>query len=816
MSMDTSTSGGGQGDDDIKVKNVSEIINCSLDLARELLANCGGDVNQVIDNFCGSGSQSVQKNEVEKASSEESLFYERVEDGGDRDNQRVKCLLCSDGRLVPLRNFSQHVKEVHEAQVPSHSVKKNEADVETGATIPAQEGSVTSGGISSMMKRKKPPVESIITIDDSEDDENQDDYDPIEKKKFKKLREDLSDYLVNVRKAKYMSNGEEEEDRMTLEDCPMCSAPQILPDKTVKLYHCPECGAITCRKCLLQAHGDRECQESKEDEEVKEVDVEYKKVTVLPSRNFDMDNELDREFRIAEGQFLRMAGAKRKCYEIKSVDVVYNKKLKEKFDDKKQELQRKRLDDKPLLIFHGTPQENIEPILRDNFDLTKVANGRKFGNGVYFSEMPEVSLGYSRDQSSLILCMVLQGDNTKEVSNPTGFAAVDSVMSKSGAWAIIVPDVDQILPKYVINFVDKPKDKRNKNVPSFGSIFPPGIMFHHSSRPTTLINHGAGASGSAQQQGNLVSNLYNQHLQGGGLTVHQYQGSPSLTGYMPGQASAGIAPGVAQSVPVSQSYYGHGGTGPLPGHGGAGAPGLVPHTYHGICHLCKVEFTSEAAMNSHMQGARHMKNEIALMSNPVQPVSQGQTGNTSSQHQHPAHQAATNQHTHCCNPAAVSSLTDRLLQIMSQGRGTIVPQMPPPQMMPVPSSAQVQTQNGNMDVMSRFEQLTRIEKRRKAEQLDADASKATFASLPTLEDQEPKPPLKVKLMVEDVDASGTAVSGTRVDLPNCRDLYCALCDVWMISKEMMWAHKKGEEHIKQMMEVNKKEEKDEEKETDAE
>ena len=77
MSMDTSTSGG-RGDDDMKVKNVSEIINCSLDLARELLDNCGGDVNHVIDNFCGPGSQRTKKNEADvenaaKIPAEESI-----------------------------------------------------------------------------------------------------------------------------------------------------------------------------------------------------------------------------------------------------------------------------------------------------------------------------------------------------------------------------------------------------------------------------------------------------------------------------------------------------------------------------------------------------------------------------------------------------------------------------------------------------------------------------------------------------------------------------------------------------------------------
>ena len=50
---------------------------------------------------------------------------------------------------------------------------------------------------------------------------------------------------------------------------------------------------------------------------------------------------------------------------------------------------------KSLLLFHGTPQENIASILRDNFNLAKKVNGRKYGDGVYFSEQPEVSVGYT-------------------------------------------------------------------------------------------------------------------------------------------------------------------------------------------------------------------------------------------------------------------------------------------------------------------------------------------------------------------------------------------------------------------------------------
>ena len=37
-----------------KAKTVSEIIECSLELARELLVGCDGDENKVIDTFLGS------------------------------------------------------------------------------------------------------------------------------------------------------------------------------------------------------------------------------------------------------------------------------------------------------------------------------------------------------------------------------------------------------------------------------------------------------------------------------------------------------------------------------------------------------------------------------------------------------------------------------------------------------------------------------------------------------------------------------------------------------------------------------------------
>ena len=52
--------------------------------------------------------------------------------------------------------------------------------------------------------------------------------------------------------------------------------------------------------------------------------------------------------------------------------------------------------------------------------------------------------------TSLVLCKVLTGDNSTE-HNPVNKGAPPP-KEDDRCWAIVVPDVDQILPKYVINF----------------------------------------------------------------------------------------------------------------------------------------------------------------------------------------------------------------------------------------------------------------------------------------------------------------------------------------------------------------------------
>ena len=231
-----------------------------------------------------------------------------------------------------------------------------------------------------------------------------------------------------------------------------------------------------------------------EDYSVVEAETVVEVTKVLPKREFEEDDPLEDGFRKAEAQFLKMqADGFHMNLRIESVDIVKNKFLQEQFDERRKELNRTEgggSDVKSLLLFHGTPQQNTMSILRDNFDLSKRVNGRKYGDGVYFSEQPEVSIGYTctgfniagkwvgkkatipilptapavpqspsasippttsqteaeAARPSLILCQVLMGANVKEVFQKPG---------EKRCWAIVVPNVDQILPRFVLHLKAK-------------------------------------------------------------------------------------------------------------------------------------------------------------------------------------------------------------------------------------------------------------------------------------------------------------------------------------------------------------------------
>ena len=114
------------------------------------------------------------------------------------------------------------------------------------------------------------------------------------------------------------------------------------------------------------------------------IDFRVRITRVKPKRELD-ESFLSMQFRLAESQFARMTAHTGQRQEITSVDVVQNNQLRAVFKAKQKQLEEKGKG-QSLLLFHGTPQANIKPILQNNFDLSITTNGRRFGNGVYFSE----------------------------------------------------------------------------------------------------------------------------------------------------------------------------------------------------------------------------------------------------------------------------------------------------------------------------------------------------------------------------------------------------------------------------------------------
>lgn len=73
-----------------------------------------------------------------------------------------------------------------------------------------------------------------------------------------------------------------------------------------------------------------------------------------------------------------------------------------------------------VLLFHGSSLESIQSIAMRNFQVdTKPSDGQRsksmlFGSGIYFSQLPFVSLVYG---TGLILCKVLTGKTEKYFPN---------------------------------------------------------------------------------------------------------------------------------------------------------------------------------------------------------------------------------------------------------------------------------------------------------------------------------------------------------------------------------------------------------------
>ena len=187
---------------------------------------------------------------------------------------------------------------------------------------------------------------------------------------------------------------------------------------------------------------------------------EFQHHHITPKREMSLDDPLVHHFRMAESQFNRMA--QRHKYKVQSVDYYINPPLLDKFRKKQASLQEQygveSIESKFILGFHGTDPQNVETIVKGNFDISKVKTCL-YGLGIYFSEFPDISIGYART-NKLLLCKILPGksfdvDDVCYNMKPLE-AGYDSHRvrkdSEGSGWAIVINNPDQILPCYVITY----------------------------------------------------------------------------------------------------------------------------------------------------------------------------------------------------------------------------------------------------------------------------------------------------------------------------------------------------------------------------
>ena len=139
----------------------------------------------------------------------------------------------------------------------------------------------------------------------------------------------------------------------------------------------------------------------------------FNKVIFKPAdlRAIKLDNPIFMTAWHAESHFYKMA--RQRGLIVKSLTVIENSTLLHAFEAKKNEFKSKNIPADPIYAYHGTTQDPavMDSILRKNFDI-KYAKRQLHGVGNYFSEFPDVSLGYG---PGLIFCQLLSGN---EFSGP--------------------------------------------------------------------------------------------------------------------------------------------------------------------------------------------------------------------------------------------------------------------------------------------------------------------------------------------------------------------------------------------------------------
>ena len=147
---------------------------------------------------------------------------------------------------------------------------------------------------------------------------------------------------------------------------------------------------------------------------------------------------------------------------VASFDYVKNPLLEEAYAGQKEMFRKEGKAITEVFLFHGTAVANVDSILRENLSLdlsSQEQQGKErkrvFGEGIYFSEMPSVSLMYG---NGLILCKVLLGNcqvftpqpEAKQPEIPESFDSREVRAVEGSSVIHVVKKPAQVLPYCVI------------------------------------------------------------------------------------------------------------------------------------------------------------------------------------------------------------------------------------------------------------------------------------------------------------------------------------------------------------------------------
>ncbi|XP_046849228.1 NFX1-type zinc finger-containing protein 1-like [Xenia sp. Carnegie-2017] len=176
-----------------------------------------------------------------------------------------------------------------------------------------------------------------------------------------------------------------------------------------------------------------------------------------PSREVNFQDPFEMYYHFAESHFRRMsANSSLQNVNITAIDIVVNKDLEQRFEATKKKFRDVGIPDNEILAYHGTDKNNIPSILQNNLQLS-FARRQLYGEGNYFSEFPEVSIGYG---DGLLLCRILPGKEFVDSSSanvPSGFNSKKVLLGKLNPATracgkiIIIENSDQILPFFVVH-----------------------------------------------------------------------------------------------------------------------------------------------------------------------------------------------------------------------------------------------------------------------------------------------------------------------------------------------------------------------------